>query len=328
MGRTEFAVRGHYKHLTRKNPTIERYKHWTAKEDAIIQKYYTHHKATELIKKLPGRSADAIKSRAAMLGVKKNINIIWSDEEIKYLECYFNKLPLKTLAIELNRSEDSVRQRIKRGFNMTNKQATPWTEEEDAIIRDHYITHKIADIADMLGGRNIATVRWRAHSVLGLRKRQSTKDSDKPWTAEEDEYLKENYKHETDSTIAKYLNRSVASIKQRLFKELLLPSRNNTVDRSLIKYWTEAEDTILKTFYETFSAKELEAKLPGRKEQGIRLRLHRLNLISQRSFWDEIETDYLCANYATKSAEEIACELDKTTQAVRMKIFAMKLSKQ
>lgn len=64
-------------------------KHWTKEEDQILIAHYPK-EGTEIFKKLPGRTPNAIKNRAQNLGVIHRREMFgWTEEELNILKEYY-----------------------------------------------------------------------------------------------------------------------------------------------------------------------------------------------------------------------------------------------
>lgn len=82
----------------------------------------------------------------------------------------------------------------------------PWTEEQDAAVRQHYGTLTAGEIAKRLGRTTLAVVS-RA-GVLGLRNQN-------PWTQEEEDLLRERYSSAPMHELCAELNRTDIAIRGR-----------------------------------------------------------------------------------------------------------------
>lgn len=81
----------------------------------------------------------------------------------------------------------------------------PWTPEEDAYLRAHYVKEGSAPCAKRLG-RTVYAVRTHA-GKLGLWVLRSN-----AWTQEEIDYLVQHYKSDTGKVCARHLGRSLESV--------------------------------------------------------------------------------------------------------------------
>ena len=92
-------------------------------EDAILRGEYPALGARGVLKKLKGRTLEAIKRRASILGITQGIRVRWTEEEKRILEENIGKVSFETLAEMLpGRSMDSIKgQAYYRGLIGGNK---------------------------------------------------------------------------------------------------------------------------------------------------------------------------------------------------------------
>ncbi|WP_461731844.1 hypothetical protein [Enterococcus sp. LJL128] len=107
---------------------------------------------------------------------------LWTEEDDIYLEYFVfgNDTPLKEAALFLNRSEKSISYRLwaLRKENPEMKlMSKPWTDKEDAYLKNNYPMLTPEAISIRLG-RTEGAVQRRA-SRLGIRKRKDIKIYDK-----------------------------------------------------------------------------------------------------------------------------------------------------
>lgn len=98
-------------------------KHWTKDEDQILINHYPI-EGTEVIKKLPGRTANAIKNRAQSLGIIHRREMFgWTEEELNILKQYYpiegkrvvSRLPGRTLkTIQVTACRLGVKRRMEK----------------------------------------------------------------------------------------------------------------------------------------------------------------------------------------------------------------------
>lgn len=93
-----------------------------------------------------------------------------------------------------------------------------WTADEDLVVRYHYPRLPLDDLAGALG-RNAQAVRRRANNLgvtLGTRSPLvRTPAAKRPWSAADDDTLRESWGLVAPATIAGQLGRSVISVKVR-----------------------------------------------------------------------------------------------------------------
>jgi len=92
-----------------------------------------------------------------------------------------------------------------------NRKAKCWSEQEISFLIRNYGKIPTKEIASYLK-RTVNGVLWKASNMRDILKPLK---SEKKWTDEEDDYLRNYYKYKTNREIAKDLNRTLASIKGR-----------------------------------------------------------------------------------------------------------------
>lgn len=111
----------------------------------------------------------------------------------------------------------------------------------------------------------------------------------RPWTDEDREILRSEYRIKGPELLARELNRSIESIRSQAFKLKLLSPHT----------WTEEEDKIIKDNYLNKSVKEIQIILPNRSYRTITLRaislgIHKFARPSYRineEFFEEINNE-------------------------------------
>lgn len=167
---------------------------------------------------------------------------------------------------------------------MKNTARRRWTKEEEDLLRQHWGRISVEQFADMLSGRTIASIRWKAWSI-GLSN-----------YLERDDGL-------TVSELAEIadVNRSTIMF---WIKENGLPARKKMISKRFWFYvvdpidfrewtknyqkrrkrrrWTKEEDKQLIRLLREFkyTVQDL-SEILGRSENGIRLRIHFLNLLER-----------------------------------------------
>lgn len=111
---------------------------WTKEEDDMVREYYGNDKE-KLKNLLQNRTSNAVKSRARSLGLAQKREG-WTKEEDDLVRKYYQKPGGGRKLAELlpGRSVLAIRKRASRDLNISNTRYSKWTDEEDAIIREHY----------------------------------------------------------------------------------------------------------------------------------------------------------------------------------------------
>lgn len=131
----------------------------------------------------------------------------WAEWEIQYLRDNWPEMSDAEIASTLGRSRQAVL--TKRYQNGIKLNPADWSPEEDAYICENWHQQTDGEIGSALG-RAPHAVYQRGVS-LGLIKRKPP-ESKRAWTAEENEYLAENWGVVSVKTMCKRLNRTEASI--------------------------------------------------------------------------------------------------------------------
>lgn len=105
---------------------------------------------------------------------------------------------------------DAQRRGITRPPSGPSRFSRRWTPEEDAIVRDHYLTKGARGIVHMLRARTKTAIKDRA-VVLGVA------TTTRPWTPEEEAWLARNAQA-TQAEKVRKLKRSRGAIRQRLVR--------------------------------------------------------------------------------------------------------------
>lgn len=95
----------------RMNSTQSSKQRWSKEEDNIIKNMYSKYPIEVLIKKLNGRSANAIKLRGSKLGITSfsKLNITWTKEQEQYIIDNWELEPDKIMALKLNKTFRSIK---------------------------------------------------------------------------------------------------------------------------------------------------------------------------------------------------------------------------
>lgn len=137
----------------------------------------------------------------------------YKDWEVKYLEKYYGKKPVKDIAIKFGRSYSSVKEKA-RQLGLAKKGSKPWKPKELLYIESHSKEQKYADIAKVLGRSEVA-VRTKL-SLLGIHK------NDHDWDEKSLKILNDNYVKKTASQLAIMLNKKTNTIQNKAFNLGLL----------------------------------------------------------------------------------------------------------
>ena len=248
---------------------FNKYSSWSPEEDEIlINNWDTMGKKVSSL--LTKRDEESCMRRARALHLYDyRSNKRWTESEIEALKRLYPSLGIEGCIKEF---PDKSRQAIIQKAHMLkiryNKAVRYFSEEEDNILRNNPdITMK--NLKKLLPGRSDMVIRER-RKKLGL----PPLPIEYGWTKEEMEILEKNYYDLGPTKLTELLpNRSrSAIISMANFKGL------KTKNTSTGERWTEAEEEIIRKYYNTKSAEELVDLLPNRTADSISQHARKLKL--------------------------------------------------
>lgn len=204
---------------------------------------------------------------------------------------------------------------------------TTWTEDEKTYLRNNWNEMSIQDIADDLD-RTYKSVRNKGRDIMPEnKKKQSTSNSGKEWTEEEEEKLKEMIDdHKIMDVVDELENRSYPSVRYKM-RDLELPPKEQV--REDQERWSDEEESTLRDNWKDMSKERLQEKL-DRTRGSIDAKARNLGLPRKRKFkhWTDEEEEFLRNNYTDTPVREIAKELeDRDEGSVESKARKMGLVK-
>lgn len=137
----------------------------------------------------------------------------------------------------------------------------------------------------------------------------------KKWGRKELDFLKGNYKDLSDKEIAKELNRTIWSVKNKRVRDGLKKETR----------WSEEEVNFLKSNYKDMTAKEIADKL-GRTEWAIRGKVREMGLKKVKKRTKD-EKKFLKKNYPVMENKEIAKKLGRPPYQIRVMASSLGLKK-
>jgi DNA-binding CsgD family transcriptional regulator len=144
---------------------------WNDKDDAFLKKYIARWPIERIAKKLK-RTPNAAQRRAWNKHFLKNCpnqhhteQRLWTTQEIRKLESWFDRYSKQEIAIKLGRSLQSIIAKAKR---LDLKKSSVWTSKNMAILKKYYPFESSTKVAKRLGISS-ALVRLKAKEI-GLRK--------------------------------------------------------------------------------------------------------------------------------------------------------------
>ncbi|EOD30457.1 hypothetical protein EMIHUDRAFT_232789 [Emiliania huxleyi CCMP1516] len=221
---------------------------WTADDDALVKAGQEAGESwADIAKRLPGRSADSVKSRSKRLKRQPDTSV--KHEPVK-------------------------------------RELVRWTAADDALVKaGQEAGESWVDIAKRLPGRSAESVKSRSNRLKRQPdtsvKHEPVKRELVRWTAADDALVKAGQEAgESWVDIAKRLpGRSADSVKSRFDRLKRQPDtsvKHEPVKRELVR-WTAADDALLKAGQEAGESwVDIAKRLPGRSAESVKSRSNRL----------------------------------------------------
>ena len=188
---------------------------WTKEEDEYIKNNFGNKNFSEMAEHI-GCAITTVQNRARLLGfeVEKKTERRWKEEEIFRLRELSKTKKISELVKELNRTSSSIKAMAKKLKINAVSDRKNWTEEEYKLLEKLTIIDKKTpkEIAEILGRTEDAII-----IKINRRGLQIQTNDKRFWTKEEETLLSDLWGTESFETIAKKLNRTVASIKNKAF---------------------------------------------------------------------------------------------------------------
>lgn len=251
----------------------------------------------------------------------------WTTAEDEFLSANYKKVPLDEIATTLSRTRSALYQRVMKELTperVRRPAGARWTGAEDEQLRKCYGTVSNWDLARAMG-RTLSSLHGRAHS-LELTK-QTIRRPSRPWLPDDERYVLENYGRVPVESIAKQLNRSRASIRQRAAR----PRNGRPGVGRKAPRWTESELLYLSQAYQKASPPGIAEHL-GKSTRSVYSMAHKLGVTrhhirSPPREWTPTEDDFLRANYGKVRPSNIALSLSRSRNSVyhraeRLGLFA------
>jgi len=138
-------------------------KHWSAKDDSYVRKWYRR-KLAEEIGRVLHRSIYSVRSRARFLKCSKTPRPMTRGEESIILKSYKNK-SIYMISQQINRAPARIYELLKReGFSTPANR--PWTKKENKLLKQLYTKVEKKQLATRLG-RTVYSIFTHGH-ILGL----------------------------------------------------------------------------------------------------------------------------------------------------------------
>lgn len=193
----------------------------------------------------------------------------WTNEEKDYLVENYSEMNIEDIAEVLNRSKGSIKSKAHL-LNLTKKNLTDlWTHEEEKYLKENINNYYNDELCKKLG-KSQANLRQKVDELFSpeeMNERGKRRSSEyKNWTAEEEEYLRDNYRLKTYLEIAKDLDRTYRSVIGKI-TTLNLKVKSNKGIR-----YTLEETEFIESNYKTMSVSEI-AKSLDKTEHSIRSKM-------------------------------------------------------
>lgn len=189
---------------------------WTDEDNKELQTFVEEGKSLLEICSLMNKKDTAVlkKAKELNLDIKMEEQREWSDEEINRLRELSQTKKISELVKELNRTSNSVKAMAKKlGISVMSDRKN-WTEDEYKLLEQLTMVEKKTpkEISKILGRTENAV-------IIKINKRglQIQTNDKRFWTKEEEILLSDLWGTESFETIAKKLNRTVSSIKNKAF---------------------------------------------------------------------------------------------------------------
>lgn len=298
------------------------YRKWTEEEKTKLKELAPFKTISELAKHFKTTN-QAIITIAYRNGIELiDSKIRWTEEDKLQLKTLAQTLDLSELADTLNRTASAIYAQAKRQ-NITiipDKKSSEsiWTEENTRqLLKLAKEEKNLFEICSIMKKRD-ATILTKSRE-LGI---NIKREEIRPWTEEEIKKLKTLAKTKQISELVLELKRTTSSIRtmaRKLNIQLIVENKN----------WTKEEIKLLEklTMEDKKDPKDI-AKILGRTEQSIKVKMNRLGLKDQTSdkrFWTPEEETLLSDLWGTESFEYIASKLQRSVSSIKNKAYMLNL---
>lgn len=211
---------------------------WTEENNNQLQMLVDEGKSLLEICNLMNKKDSTVikKAKELNLNIKKDEHKEWTNDEIVKLRELTKTKKLSELVKELNRTSNSIKAMAKRlGISIIGNKKS-WTEDEYKLLEKLTMTDKKSpkEIAEILGRTEDAII-----IKINRRGLQIQTNDKRYWTAEEETLLSDLWGQEPVELIARKLNRTVSSIKNKVFLLGLGSASNNNYNGLTIKEISE-----------------------------------------------------------------------------------------
>lgn len=177
----------------------------------------------------------------------------WESWEDEFIKEFYRERPTKWMAIKLDRSEVAIKARA--GILGARKYTKEfWKEEEDQHLIDNYLNKKSYELSKDLNRTKNAVLSRIAHLKLNEKIKTNIIRPKTIFSADEDNFIAINYKHDRTEAIAKKLNCPVSSIYYRAAQLGVSAPREHK------KPWTAEDDAFLILHYRVLPTRDIAEK--------------------------------------------------------------------
>ena len=253
----------------------------------------------------------------------------WTERELELLKSNFHKATFKELSVSIGKPVSTIYVKS-RLLGLRKESGTgcgdrrSWSQAEDNLLREHYSTCSIDDIAKRLNRSNEAIYsRGNKLALKRVNPSPASQNFGDAWSPKEIEILKQAAPKFNRNEIAKIINRSPEAIKSKLtrmgIEAIQAPDSRNL--------WTNEQINFLENNLLELSIKDISSAL-GRSERAISHMRMKLGLQKHKySAWSAEDTIYLKNNYHTASWQELIGTLCRTYYQIRDKARRLSLER-
>ena len=230
---------------------------WSSKEDETLKKYYPY-EGPNVYKRIPGRTKDACRGRAAKLKIYNvDYRLDWTSKEDNILREYY---PEEGKDVSKRLPGRSPRACISRANKLKIIRSNKWSKQEDDILKEYY-PYEGPNVYKRLPRRSAKLCMSRANR-LGIRYMKYAK-----WSDQEDKILIRYYEEEGKDVSKRLPGRTKDACAIRARKLGIICNNR----------WTPEEDKILRNYYSDEGG-AISERLPGRSDADCRARASKLGL--------------------------------------------------
>jgi hypothetical protein len=316
LGRTPDSVKRKSTRIGLKVVVVLSHRAYSPQEIIFIKKNYPL-KGCHYVSKMLGRNVTSIYKKARNLGLERNINLKWSDEEDEYLKKWYKKKRPSEIARRLKRSTSAVVVRARK-LGLLKFFMRRWTNDEEHYLIKNFRKMTYKQIGKHLN-RTQSSVEGKKHSMKMI------KVIERSWTPQEKRFLTRFYGKKPIAEIAKRLNRTHGSIVGRAKIQKL--KKKGPPD------YTEKEKNFIMKNYLNMTNRQIAGKLSkkisrvkrtvsGISRMGMKLGLtgklpkQRVFMKIRTDLYTDAEKEFIRKNYLKMTNIQIAKKLNRTTYGI------------